>query len=185
MLVPKYGTGCGAIFQVDSGLNGTRIAAPLWPSSTAASNHMTLAAAIGAKNRAPLGRIWVDGGAGRTRTRPPSDRPRPVRIGTNMGTHILVDVLIERPKPIKGHAPTLTTMHRIEVVLREAADAHEGPLSFAEIARRLPAAKVRPETVRVVAAEFRRLGLATWGSTGAFWTAVPDDVARVPREPLA
>jgi len=46
------------------------------------------------------------------------------------------------PKSLKAN-PTLKTLHEVERILRQAASKREGPLSYAEIARRMPAKAVR------------------------------------------
>jgi hypothetical protein len=92
---------------------------------------------------------------------------------------------LARPRPTQGPSPTLTTVHRIENILRDAAEEGEPPLSYAEIARRLPAAKTRPETVKASVAELRRFGLVAEGSKGVMWVLAPDALWNKPSVPLA
>lgn len=102
-----------------------------------------------------------------------------------MEYHKYVSVTLERPQPSKGPSPTLTTVHRIENILRDAADNGEPPLSYAEIARRLPAAKTRPETVKAAVAELNRFGLvAEDPKKGVMWVLVSEEVYNRPSVPL-
>lgn len=95
-------------------------------------------------------------------------------------------LLVAEPRPAKGPSPTLTTMHRIERVLRDAARRGEPPLSYAEIERRLPAKKVRRETLKAAVRELGRFHLVAEGSKGVMWVQTTSDtVWRRPREPLA
>lgn len=84
-------------------------------------------------------------------------------------------MLIAKPRPTKGPSPTLDTIHRIELVLRKAAEKGEGPLSYAEIERRLPVKKARRETTKTAVAELKRLGLVATGSKGVMWVVVESD----------
>lgn len=101
-----------------------------------------------------------------------------------MGCHKHVAMQLQRPKPTAGPSPTLTTVHRIENILRDAAAEGEPPLSYAEIARRLPAAKTRPETVKTAVAELKRFGLVAEGSKGVMWVLVSAEIYNRPRVPL-
>ncbi len=103
---------------------------------------------------------------------------------TNMGYHKDVAMVLERPKPTKGPSPTLTTVHRIENILRDAAENDEPPLSHAEIARRLPAAKTRPATVKAAVNHLGRFGLVAEGSKGVMWVLASDEVWNERRVPL-
>jgi hypothetical protein len=95
-----------------------------------------------------------------------------------------VAIVLERPKPSKGPSPTLTTVHRIENILRDAAAKGEAPLSYAEIARRLPAAKTRPDTVKAAVRELQRFGLVAEGSKGVMWVLASDELWNRPSVPL-
>lgn len=64
---------------------------------------------------------------------------------------------------------TLSTLHEIERILREA----QGPLSLNEIKRRMPAKAVRHETVRMAVDEFIRLGFVASGRAGVIWVFEP------------
>lgn len=86
-------------------------------------------------------------------------------------------MLIAKPKPIKGHSPTLATVHRIELVLRKAAEKGEGPLSYAEIERRLPAKKTRRESTKAAVAELKRFHLVAEGKKGVMWVLAESDEA--------
>src|SRR5687768_1267166 len=82
-------------------------------------------------------------------------------------------------------SPRLATVHAIARILKEAADHDEPPLSLAEVGRRLPAKRVRHETVRASVDELKLLGFLTEGSKGVMWTlASRDEVWRKPRVQL-
>jgi hypothetical protein len=82
-------------------------------------------------------------------------------------------------------SPRLSTVHAIARIIRDAADKDESPLSLAEIGRRLPAKRVRHETVRASVEELKLLGFVTEGSKGVLWTLTSSDqVWRRPRVPL-
>ena len=70
-------------------------------------------------------------------------------------------------------SPRLATVHAIARILRDAASRDEGPLSLAEVGRRLPAKRVRHETVRASVDELKLLGFVTEGSKGVMWTLSP------------
>lgn len=89
-------------------------------------------------------------------------------------------MLLEKPKPMKAN-PTLATFQLVQQVLQKA----EGPLSFAEVARRLPAAKTRPETVKACVTELARLGFVAVGSKGIIWAYASPETWGRPTKPLA
>lgn len=72
---------------------------------------------------------------------------------------------IARPPDVDGRGPTLSTLHEVEGILRDAGE----PLSLNEVKRRMRARAVRHETVRTVVDEFKRLGLAVEGEDGVRW----------------
>lgn len=76
-------------------------------------------------------------------------------------------VLTRLPMPPKlaGRGPTLSTLHGIERILRDA----EGPLSLNEIKRRMSAKAARHSMVRQAVDEFKRLGFVIEGSKGVLW----------------
>jgi len=83
---------------------------------------------------------------------------------------------IAPPRPIKGPAPLLTTVHEVEIILRRADARDEGPISLAEIARRMKAKSVRHSTIRACVDELRRLGFVTESpSKGVLWTLHEDE----------
>lgn len=95
-------------------------------------------------------------------------------------------VRIARPKTSKGSSPTLDTVHRIELVLRDAAARGEGPLSYNEVERRLPVKKARREATKAAIAELERFHLVAQGSKGVMWVFTESDEAwNAPTEPLA
>lgn len=103
-----------------------------------------------------------------------------------MGHPKYVVMQIAAPASDAAHSPTLTTLHRVEEVLRKAAAAREPPLRYAEIARRLPVKKIRPQTVKACVAELQRFHLVAEGSKGVMWVMTSSDAvmdrARVPLE---
>jgi hypothetical protein len=72
---------------------------------------------------------------------------------------------LPEPPKLEGRGPTLSTLHAIERVLRDAA----GPLSLNEIKRRLSAKTARHSMVRQAVDEFKRLGFAIEGAKGVVW----------------
>jgi hypothetical protein len=64
----------------------------------------------------------------------------------------------------------MSTVHAVAAILKDAAGADEDPLSLAEVGRRLPAKRVRHETVRACVDELKLLGFVTEGSKGVMWT---------------
>ena len=82
---------------------------------------------------------------------------------------------IPPPKEIEGPSPLLRTLHELEAVLRRAAADDEGPLSLAEIARRMHAKSVRHATIRACVDELTRLHLVTEDARrGVMWTLHED-----------
>lgn len=76
-------------------------------------------------------------------------------------------VLQALPKPprLEGRGPTLSTLHEVERILRDADE----PLSLNEIKRRMSARAVRHSMVRQSIDEFKRLGFVVEGSKGILW----------------
>jgi hypothetical protein len=78
----------------------------------------------------------------------------------------------ELPPRIVGPAPTLTTVHEIEVIIRRATHDGETPISLAEIKRRMKAKAVRHSTVKAAVDHLQRMGCvwrtadgsAEWGT---------------------
>jgi hypothetical protein len=64
----------------------------------------------------------------------------------------------------------MATVHAVARLLKDAAELDEEPLSLAEIGRRLPAKRVRHETLRACVDELKILGFLTEGSKGVMWT---------------
>lgn len=79
--------------------------------------------------------------------------------------------VISLPRQLSGPSPRLSTIHEVESILREAAAHDEGPLSLAEIKRRMHANSVRHSTVRACIEEFKRFHLVTEDPRrGVMWT---------------
>lgn len=94
-------------------------------------------------------------------------------------------MLIEKPPLHMKANPTLETVHAVERVLRDAQERREAPLSYAEIERRLPAKRVRFESIQTAVLELARHRLVVVGSDGISWI-VQDPRARKSRHvPLA
>lgn len=82
---------------------------------------------------------------------------------------------IAAPGRIEGHVPRLDTLHEVERILRKAHADDEGPLSLAEIERRMAAKAVRHQTVRACVDELVRLHLVTEDPRrGVMWTLHED-----------
>jgi len=73
--------------------------------------------------------------------------------------------VLPRPPKLEGRGPTLSTLHEIERILRDA----EGPLSLNEIKRRMSARAVRHSVVRQALEEFKRLGFVIESAKGVVW----------------
>jgi hypothetical protein len=84
--------------------------------------------------------------------------------------------LVYPPKREASPSPRLATVHAVARVLKAAAKQDEDPLSLAEIGRRLPAKRVRHETVRACVDELKILGFVSEGSKGVMWTLADADV---------
>ena len=74
-------------------------------------------------------------------------------------------VALPRPPKLEGRGPTLSTLHEIECILRDA----DGSLSLNEIKRRMSAKAARHSMVRQAVDEFKRLGFVVEGSKGVMW----------------
>lgn len=82
---------------------------------------------------------------------------------------------VPRPEPSDGPSPTLATLHEVERILRKARARDEGPLSLAEVERRMEAKQVRHATLRACVDELVRLGFATEDDAeGVLWTLHED-----------
>jgi len=74
-------------------------------------------------------------------------------------------VALPRPPKLEGRGPTLSTLHEIERILRDA----DGPLSLNELKRRMSAKATRHSMVRQAVDEFKRLGFVIEGEKGVVW----------------
>lgn len=83
-----------------------------------------------------------------------------------MCTSICVAVKLETPRPPPDANPRLSTLLEVESILVENLKNWEGPLSYAEIGRRMSAKRVRPAVVRACVQELARQGRAIVGSKG-------------------
>ena len=90
----------------------------------------------------------------------------------------------EPPRTLKAN-PTLRTLHQVERIVRAAAVRREPPLSYAEIARRMPAKAVRFDVVKAAVLELARYDLVAVGSDGVIWAVVPEAVWGRAHEKLA
>lgn len=78
--------------------------------------------------------------------------------------------LVYPPLTEASPSPRMATVHAVARLLKEAAESDESPLSLAEVGRRLPAKRVRHETLRACVDELKILGFVTEGSKGVMWT---------------
>ena len=78
--------------------------------------------------------------------------------------------LVYPPRTEASPSPRLATVHAVARLLQDAAKSDEAPLSLAEVGRRLPAKRVRHETLRACVNELKILGFVTEGSKGVLWT---------------
>jgi hypothetical protein len=83
-----------------------------------------------------------------------------------MWPSVCVAVKLVPPRPPTDANPRLSTLLEVEAILVENHNDWEGPLSFAEIGRRMSAKRVRPAVVRSCVRELVRQGRATVGSKG-------------------
>ena len=87
--------------------------------------------------------------------------------------HLMAIIL--PPQELPGPSPVLRTFHEVEALLRTAAARDEGPLSLAEIKRRMHSKSVRHATVRACVEELKRLHLVTEDPRrGVLWTLHED-----------
>lgn len=102
-----------------------------------------------------------------------------------MCVHVCVSVKLERPDPPGDANPRLSTLLEVESILVDNLQHWEGPLSYAEIGRRMTAKRVRPAVIRACVQELVRQGRAIVGSKGVdlLVRSPPLDEAR--SEPLA
>lgn len=70
------------------------------------------------------------------------------------------------PRPPQDANPRLSPLLEVEAILVQNLKHWEGPLSYAEIGRRMSAKKVRPAVVRACVQELVRQGRAVIGSKG-------------------
>ncbi len=69
----------------------------------------------------------------------------------------------------------MSTLHEVESILREAEANDDGPLSLAEVGRRMEARSVRHATIRACVDELKRFHLVTEDpSVGVMWTLHED-----------
>lgn len=73
---------------------------------------------------------------------------------------------LEVPEPPIDANPRLSTLLEVEAILVENLLHWEGPLSFAEIGRRMHAKRVRPAVIRACVQELARQGRVVIGSKG-------------------
>ncbi|MFQ5909514.1 MAG: hypothetical protein ACE5IJ_02195 [Thermoplasmata archaeon] len=119
----------------------------------------------------------LDGGFEIEETRPPvaSFMDAVLKYSIIHICHMTFMYTLEPPKPAKGPSPRLKTLHEVELILRKSASKDEGPLSLAEIRRRMKAKSVRHSTVRTCVNELKRLHLVTEDpGKGVMWTLYED-----------
>lgn len=79
--------------------------------------------------------------------------------------------------------PTLSTLYAVERILREEYENRGLPMSYAELERRMPAKRVRFESLQACVMELARHSLVTVGSDGIMWI-VQDRGPKVRHVPL-
>lgn len=89
------------------------------------------------------------------------------------------------PRPPADANPRLSTLLEIESILVENLNDWGGPLSYAEIGRRMHAKRVRPAVVRACVQELVRQGRAIVGSKGVDLVVRSPALEKAATEPLA
>src|SRR5436309_11450945 len=85
--------------------------------------------------------------------------------------HMTSVATIAPPRELPGPSPLLKTVHGVERILREAHANDEGPLTLAEVKRRLGAKSIRHSTVRACIEELKRFHLVSEDpQRGVMWT---------------
>lgn len=92
---------------------------------------------------------------------------------------------LEAPKPPADANPRLSTLLEVESILVENLKDWEGPLSYAEIRRRMHAKRVRPAVVRACVQELARQGRVIVGSKGVDLLVRSPSLDRAATESLA
>lgn len=95
----------------------------------------------------------------------------------------MVVPLLSEPDTSKANPRTTTVLEVLHVIQDEAA-GQAMPLSLAEIGRRLPAKKTRPEAIRVAVELLETFGVVKRGSKGVVYTRVPASVSSRKTESL-
>lgn len=89
-------------------------------------------------------------------------------------------MLIEEPPQQVRANPTLRMKNEIEAILRQAHAAREGPLSYAEIERRMKAARVDFYAIKACVEDLCRTHIAYVGSKGVMFLPDAGSVRSVP-----
>lgn len=89
-------------------------------------------------------------------------------------------MLIEEPPRHLRANPTLRMKNEVEAILRASHAAREGPLSYAEIERRMKAARVDFYAIRACVEDLSRTRLAHVGSKGVMFLPDAGYVRSVP-----
>jgi hypothetical protein len=77
-------------------------------------------------------------------------------------------MMLEMPRPTAGKGPTLATVVEVGKILEGARG--EGPISLAEIGRRMSAKRVRHSAIRTSVDFLKQLGFVMEGTKGVHWT---------------
>jgi len=91
--------------------------------------------------------------------------------------------LMVEPDTSKANPRTTTVLEVLHVIQAEATKTAM-PLSLAEIGRRLPAKKTRPEVIRVAVELLETFGVVKYGSKGVVYTRAPASITSRPTVPL-
>ena len=77
-------------------------------------------------------------------------------------------MMLEMPPRLEGKGPTLATVVEVGRILERARE--EGPISLAEVGRRMAAKRVRHAAIRTSVDFLKQLGFVMEGSKGVHWT---------------
>lgn len=113
----------------------------------------------------------------------PHDYPPTIATYTCIYTYVFVQ--IEAPRPPTDANPRLSTLLEVETILVENLKDWGGPLSHAEIGRRMHAKRVRPAVIRACVQELTRQGRVVVGSKGVDLLVRSPALEKAATEPLA
>jgi hypothetical protein len=77
-------------------------------------------------------------------------------------------MMLEMPPRSAGKGPTMATLVEVSHILERARA--EGPISLAEVGRRMAAKRVRHSAIRMSVDLLKQMGFVMEGSKGVHWT---------------